>query len=192
MTEEATQQTRSIIARWQGLSSTEREHLVLREQTDGIVAESVFLSGGGAEAFAVHYKLFCDLSWNALHLDVAVIGSDKRLIIQRRIETGQWFTEAGEELAHLQGLIDIDLSISPFTNTLPIRRLNLAKGQSADITVVYVILPEVTVHSDPQRYTRLDTNRYHFDSVDSDFHSEIEVDNDGLVTHYPGLFARIS
>ncbi len=192
MIEETSKETRSTIVRWQGLSSTEREHLVLTEDIDGVVAESVFLSGGGAEAFAVHYKLTCDVSWNALKLDIAVIGSNKRVILQRNIETGQWFNENGEELAHLQGLIDVDLSISPFTNTLPIRRLKLAKEQSADITVVYVTLPEISIHADLQRYKRLNTNLYHFDSVDSDFQSEIEVDNDGLVTHYPGLFARIS
>ncbi len=192
MTETTSQETRSIIARWQGLSSTEREHLVLTEHTDGIVAESVFLSGGGAEAFAVHYKLACDKLWNALRLEVSVIGSNKHLILRRNVETGQWFNDKDEELIQLQGLIDVDLSISPFTNTLPIRRLQLAKGQAADITVVYVTLPEVSIHADLQRYTRMDTLLYHFDSVDSDFHRNIEVDKDGLVTHYPGLFARIS
>jgi hypothetical protein len=56
-------------------------------------------------------------------------------------------------LHDLNGAIDIDLSISPFTNTLPIRRMDLAPGNSADIVAAYIRVPELTATRDPQRYT---------------------------------------
>ncbi len=34
--------------------------------------------------------------------------------------------------------------------------------------------------------------RYRHESRDSDFTAEIEVDADGWVTHYPGLFERLA
>ena len=56
----------------------------------------------------------------------------------------------------------------------------------------YIQLPELTVTTDRQRYTCLDPNRrYRYESLDSDFTREIEVDGDGLVVTYPGLFRRV-
>jgi uncharacterized protein len=58
--------------------------------------------------------------------------------------------------------------------------------------VVYVLLPELTLTTDPQRYTCLERGRrYRYESLDSDFVREIDVDADGLVVTYPGLFRRV-
>ena len=64
-------------------------------------------------------------------------------------------------------------------------------GQSEDILAVYVQLPGLTVTTDRQRYTCLEPNRYRYDSLDSDFTREIEVDGHGLIVTYPGLFRRV-
>ena len=92
----------------------------------------------------------------------------------------------------LAGAFDVDLSATPFTNTLPIRRLGLAAGQAETIHVVYVRFPDLEVTINRQRYTCLEPRRrYRYESVDSDFTREIEVDPDGLVVTYPGLFRRV-
>ena len=58
--------------------------------------------------------------------------------------------------------------------------------------MVYISLPEFTVTTDPQRYTCLEPGRrYRYESLDSDFVREIEVDAQGLVVTYPGLFRRV-
>jgi hypothetical protein len=79
---------------------------------------------------------------------------------------------------------------TPFTNTLPIRRLGLKPGESAEILAVYVRVPDLAVTTDRQRYTRLGERCYRYDSVDTDFTREVEVDERGLVVNYPGLFRR--
>jgi uncharacterized protein len=95
-------------------------------------------------------------------------------------------------LPQLAGAIDIDISITPFTNTLPIRRLRLQTGQSQEILVAYVQLPGLAVTTDRQRYTcREPDRRYRYESLDGDFTREIEVDGHGLVVTYPGLFRRV-
>jgi hypothetical protein len=84
------------------------------------------------------------------------------------------------------------LSITPFTNTLPIRRLDVAEGQRADIRAVYFRLPELSVTIDRQRYTCLKRgHQYRYESLDSDFSRDIDIDPDGLVVTYPGLFRRV-
>jgi uncharacterized protein len=67
----------------------------------------------------------------------------------------------------------------------------LRTGESADLRVVYIILPDFTITIDPQRYVCLEEGRrYRYQSLDSDFVREIDIDADGLVVTYPGLFRR--
>jgi hypothetical protein len=181
----------SKVIRWQGLAGSEREHLVLTESADRITAESIYMSRGGADSYAVYYRLVCDLSWFTLEVETRVIGSNTRLFLRRDSDSGAWLDENDKELTELAGTIDVDISISPFTNTLPIRRLALGQGESGDITVAYIKLPESEVQADPQRYTRIAKDKYLFESVDTEFQSQIEVDEHGIVVEYPDWFARI-
>ena len=89
--------------------------------------------------------------------------------------------------------IDIDISITPFTNTLPIRRLNLQRGQSEEIRAVYIRLPSLAITTDRQQlYVSLGRKTVSIRIGRSDFTRGIEVDGHGLVVTYPGLFRRVS
>lgn len=85
---------------------------------------------------------------------------------------------------------EVDISVSPLSNTLPIRRLGLAIGESADIVTAYVRVPQLDVTTDPQRCTRTGEREYLYESRDSDFRRYVTVDEEGLVLDYPGLFTR--
>ena len=107
---------------------------------------------------------------------------------------GQWWTRDGRELAELGGCgcMDVDLWPTPFTNTLPLRRLRLPEGQSVEITVAHVEAPDLRVRAKPQRYTALGDRRYRFESLDDGFSAEILLAGDDLVQRYEGLFERIA
>ena len=183
--------SRTLDARWQDWSGEGLEHLSLREAPDGIAAESVILSPPGVPIFAARYRILCDARWRARRLEVSLVGQDRGLELSSD-GAGLWSDGSGAHRPDLAGATDVDLSATPFTNTLPIRRLELGGGQSATIRVVYVQLPDLTVSIDRQRYTCLEPGRrYRYESVDSDFTREIEVDDDGLVMTYPGLFRRV-
>jgi hypothetical protein len=52
-------------------------------------------------------------------------------------------------------------------------------------------LPIASITTDRQRYTCLEAGRrYRYESVDTDFTRDIEIDDHGLVVTYPGLFRR--
>jgi hypothetical protein len=108
---------------------------------------------------------------------------------------GYWTTHSGESVPGLEGCVDVDISATPFTNTLPIRRLGLAPGESADLSVAYVDIDEMRAWREEQRYTRLKKNSedalYKYESLDSGFTADLPVDTDGLVLDYPGLFRRV-
>jgi hypothetical protein len=183
----------TIIARWQDWARRGIEHLVLKESLDQIVADGAILgTANDDQMFAVWYKISCDTTWRVKRVEINEIGIG--LIAELASDgAGNWIDGAGTAQPQLTKAIDIDISISPFTNTLPIRRLNLLqRGQSQEILAVYIQLPKVAITTDRQRYTCLEiARRYRYESLDSDFTREIEVDAVGLVTNYPDLFRRV-
>jgi hypothetical protein len=181
----------TVIARWQDWDAKGIEHLVLHEGSREIVAESVVVGAADDSVFALRYRIRCDKSWRVRSAEIALAGSNRKIEIAGD-GNGNWSDASGKRIPKLGGAIDIDLSATPFTNTLPIRRLKLRAGQSAEIVTVYILAPALTLATDPQRYTCLEPlKRYRYESIDSDFTREIEVDRRGLVVAYPGLFRRL-
>jgi len=179
------------IARWRDWAGTGIEHLVLIEEPNQIVADAAILGIADDLAFAARYHIRCDASWRVKKVEIGEIGSD--LTTQLTSDgVGNWADRSGITIPQLRGAIDVDISITPFTNTLPIRRLNLGTDQSEEILAVYIRVPSLTITTDRQRYTCLEAGqRYRYESVDSDFTREIDVDGHGLVVNYPGLFRRV-
>jgi hypothetical protein len=183
--------SQSIVRRWQEWAGGGLQHLELSLGEGEIHARAHVIGTDEGTLFAARYHITCDLHWRALRLEAELVGGHPRIVLTSD-RAGHWRDEAGRALPELEGAIDVDLPITPFTNTLPIRRLGLAAGRSADLRVVYVRLTAASVTLDPQRYTCLEEGRrYHYESLDSDFEAEIGVDEDGLVLDYPGLFRRV-
>jgi hypothetical protein len=169
---------------WRGLEYDGLERLRLEE--GGMVrASSVVDSARGRYA----YELTAERNWTFRRLQLEALAGERTLTIAFDGKGG-WEVDGVQRL-DLSDAIDIDLAITPFTNSLPIRRLDLAIDDEADITVAYVSFPDLEVTVDEQRYTRLDEDLYLYESLDSDFSREIQVDLDGLVVDYPGLFERL-
>jgi hypothetical protein len=181
----------TIVRRWQEWSGGGLQHLELSLEGSEIHARAHVIGTDEGTLFAARYHITCDLHWRARRLDAELLGGHPRIVLTSD-GAGHWHDQAGHALPELEGAIDVDLPITPFTNTLPIRRLGLAAGRSADLRVVYVRLTAASVTLDPQRYTCIEeSRRYRYESLDSDFEAEIGVDEDGLVLDYPGLFRRI-
>lgn len=106
-------------------------------------------------------------------------------------EDAVWSVD-GEPRPDLAGAIDIDITATPATNALPIRRLKLAVGGHSDVEVAWVQVPSLDVGVGRQRYTRVGPRAYCFESRDRDFRRTITVDDDGFVLSYPGLFERVT
>lgn len=182
---------KTIVARWQDWPGKGCEHLVLKESPSQIVAEAAVFGTIEDQVFAARYKILCDTQWHVRKIEISEIGSDLTTELVSD-GAGNWVDGFGTPQPHLANAIDADISITPFTNTLPIRRLDLRNGQSQEILVVYIQLPNITVTTDRQRYTCLEVGRrYRYESIDSDFTREIEFDAHGLVIDYPGLFRRV-
>ena len=173
--------------RWINWARDTTETLLLTEKTEGVFANSTISIG--EKHSTVKYTLICKPSWEVKSLSLQLVETKKRL----RLESdghGNWSNDLGI-IPKLHGAIDIDITATPYTNTLPIRRLKLEKGQHKEILVVYITIPELNVTTDRQRYTCISKYIFLFEQINSKFKREIEVDKDGLVLIYPGLFRRL-
>jgi hypothetical protein len=190
--------TRTVV--WQRVSEPGLEHCMLYVGTvEPTTFDGSVIAALDGRPIRVEYMVECDSAWATRRASARCIfpdGRDPSLVLQRDDEN-RWYRagddlpEGEVELPELQGCVDVDLGITPATNTLPIRRLNLAVGESADVTAAWVRFPELSVRPLRQRYTRLDANRYRYES-DTGFTAELTVDDSGLVTLYPGGWEQVA
>lgn len=166
---------------WRGIGTPSTERCQIAADAAGVCVRSVL----EWKTQVWEYELHATGSWEFHTLTIS--GGNRTLTAFR---SGRGWVVDGELRSDLEAAMEVDISASPLSNTLPIRRLNLAVGASTDITTAYLSLPGLTLTTDPQRYTRLSEREYLYESRDSDFRRTITVDDSGLVIDYPGLFER--
>jgi len=185
------QARRSRTVRWRPLEGEGLEHLTLEPAADRILIRSVVIGERGGAPYGVSYRIDCDPRWRVLAF--AVETTDGRRLASRSPAEGRWHTEAGSPLPEFDGCVDIDLSGTPFTNTLPVRRLDLTRAHgTVELDMLYVPFDSFQPCRDGQRYACLAEGRlYRYEAADRSFTADLPLDEDGLVTDYPTLFRRV-
>jgi uncharacterized protein len=152
-----------------------------------------------ATAWAVRFRVEVDEEWctRAAHIRVWSARGERDL----RAESdgaGHWRVD-GVAVEELDGCLDIDLEASACTNTLPIHRLGLEVGQTAEAPAVYVRAVDLAVERLEQRYTLLDTGldstgprRYHYVAPRFEYDDTLTFDDSGLTIEYPALATRMA
>lgn len=182
---------------WVPLQWPGAEHLVLQQQPEGWLARSTIVWVYEGRPLSVRYAIRCDAGWRFRRAGVRVWGADgERTLRLRHDGAGHWTHGGGTPLADLEGCSELDLMATPFTNTLPVRRLNLPVGDSQVIRVAYISVPDLSVKAAEQRYTHLQDlpdggSRYRYEGLDSGYQAEIELGGDGLVRVYADLWRMV-
>ena len=184
------------VVRWQDWESQGLEHCVCLETYDGLSLEGV-VAGTRLGLYGGRYYVRTDAVFRTREVHVEYLNGPSLHV--EADEDGNWYDRIGNRaLNNLQGCFDVDIGITPATNTLPIKRLRLRDGDSRDITVAYVPLPD-QVDGDflperaEQRYTCLVSGqRYKYEGLFRAFTAELEIDEFGLVLDYPETFRRVA
>ncbi len=108
-------------------------------------------------------------------------------------------SEPGGDPAELGDALDLDLGLSPVFNTMPVLRHDLHNGGRAeDFLMIWISVPDLSIHASPQRYTFLERRsgeqrlvRFEAVGKGEDFVADVQFDSDGLVVDYPGIATRI-
>ncbi|RYE08975.1 MAG: transcriptional regulator [Hyphomicrobiales bacterium] len=180
-------QGRSI--RWRSLEHEGLEQLRLDAYAEGIKVRSAIVGAADEVRHGVLYELNLTPDWRFQTL--LVQRTDGAMMVLRRGDDGVWFDMQGDTLPDLEGCFDIDFEMTPFTNTLPIRRDPLHIGQTRRYWMAYIPADTLEPFAAEQIYTRLGEDLYRFETADGSFSADITVDADGLVVDYPDLFERV-
>jgi hypothetical protein len=114
-----------VKVRWASWNQDATETLVLTEKSEGIFVKSTIINHS-EKYFTIKYTLTCESSWKVKTLNLELVETKEKI----RLESdgyGNWSNDLGI-IPKLHGAIDIDITATPFTNTLPIRRLKLGKN----------------------------------------------------------------
>ena len=149
----------------------------------------------GGEPFAVSYAIELDQRWRTQAAEISERSrSGSHVVALASHGDGSWLVD-GRPAPHLDGCCDVDLEASVMTNALPIRRLGLGPGDSAEVPALYVRSPGLAVERLEQRYRREgrpQEHRYAYSAPAFDFHCELAYDTSGLLLDYPGIAVRVS
>ena len=179
---------------WRPFDATGAEHCMLRKLAKGFRLEGHVITTVGSPAAAVplhvHYIVDCDAVWRTRAVSISQLYGTVQTTLRLDVTNQRWWTAEGVELPQLHWLTDVDLGVTPATNTLPIRRLSLDVGQRADVTAAWLRFPALTVEPLPQTYERLAPNLYRYSSDGGRFSALLETDDLGLIVHYEGGWER--
>jgi uncharacterized protein len=167
---------------WQCSALSSIEHFSL-QQTD----HTHILSGNVALLVDdipghVGYRVTVSKDWLVNHAIVDFEIGARQEVFELTHVDGIW-TVNGQERADLAGCTDVDLGWTPATNTIPLRRLATGRaGEQFEIRAAWVRFPELDIQANEQRYTRLTTNQWRYQSGPYDY--EFVVSDESLVLEY--------
>jgi uncharacterized protein len=176
---------------WRRIDMIGLELLTLRTAPDGLSVESSVICAE-AGGFTLEHVWRLTPDWRAQSLRVERRDASGRRMLTLERAGGGWRVD-GKARPDLDGADDPDLSVTPFCNTLVIRRIPAADGASLTVATVYVNGDDLTVTRSRQRYDYKSPRlfRYIDLGVAAGFEANLRVDDDGLVQSYEHLFERV-
>ncbi|SPH24074.1 hypothetical protein DEA8626_03123 [Defluviimonas aquaemixtae] len=175
------------LARWTRLDVPGNDYCRLIADTDGwrLTGEAVFAEDENETQLG--YDIHCDGHWRTL--TATIRGRRAKEEVSWKIEqtAGAWRVN-GEVQPRVSGLADIDLSFTPATNLIPIRRMNLSVGVANQVIASWFTYPEVGLLPLHQTYTRTGAGAYLYTSPDHGFSAILRVHPSGFVIDYPQIW----
>lgn len=171
---------------WRRLDLPGHDAARLRKVAGGWRLEGHATFGSEEGPCALAYEVRLSARWRTRSARVAGwIGASP---VELRVAAGRdgtWRVD-GTPLPALAGCVDLDLAFTPATNLLPIRRLDLAVGESGTARAAWLRVPEGVLEPIDQSYERLTMGTYRYVSAGGLFDRRLTVRRDGFVVDYPG------
>lgn len=175
---------------WTGREYYSLENCLVETTNTGSEITSTILGLYAGALYKVDYYIRTNQFWETVFFEITSRhGNRSEQFSFESDGRGNWATH-GVHTEQFEGCMDIDIPLTPFTNSLPINRLHLAMNAEQEIQVIYLDVLQWEIRSVRQKYIRLSETEYHYENVPNDFEAKIVVDQLGLVVDYPSLFVR--
>lgn len=144
----------------------------------------VFLDGAPV---SVRYTMEHDAAWHFRRARIETDRAGSTRVIDIRLQNRTWSVD-GTVRADLEGCEDLDVAVTPYTNTPPLVAHPLAPGATRRLRVAWVQVPGFDIQPVEQEYTRLGSTggvvRYRYRNLHNGFTGELTLGADGLVVEY--------
>ncbi|HSR18393.1 MAG TPA: putative glycolipid-binding domain-containing protein [Ignavibacteriaceae bacterium] len=175
---------------WTGREYYSLENCLMTKNHAGSEISSVIIGMYNKEIYRVEYFIKTNEIWETLFFELKIqLYNNKNVFSYKSDGKGNW-TLLEKPANEFNGCTDIDIPLTPFTNTLPINRLNLNINESRVIKVIYIDVLNSEIKPVQQKYSRMTEAKYKFENVPNDFEAVITVDESGFVVDYHELFER--
>jgi hypothetical protein len=174
---------------WKGMENLTYEHCTVLFTPGTIMVQSKIEGPVNNVHTIIEYVLQLDTRWNIRSLQVSSNSAQTIQFTQNK--QGEW-ADASRRVQHvLDGCTAIDMSLTPFTNTLPIKQHCFKNGESREFQILYIDLSLFEVKPVQQRYTYLGHDRFRYEGLDTGYKNEITFTREGFVQSYPNLFELV-
>src|ERR1700694_4605672 len=129
---------------WQALITPGMGRFIVSSSNGGFEFSGLILQAHQDAPFVVRYRIEVDAGWRTRNVEVELEDGGQRRFSLSADGEGNWSRD-GHPLEQVAGCIDVDLEWSPSTNTLPIRRLGLAPGDTKALAAGWVRFPSLEV-----------------------------------------------
>ena len=160
------------------------EHLRFRSNRDrggGVRAQGTVVGLSDGAPVGATYEYRCDREWRVRAADLTVRGPGGGRASLSTDDPGEWTDVAGDPLPELDGCLDAAVADTAFSYTPALSRLDLDAGESAEVRIARLRLPNASVESVRRRYVRISLDAYRVEAPADGTAVEVRVDADGFV-----------
>jgi uncharacterized protein len=140
---------------------------------------------------SLSYRVRCDTAWRTTDATVEGWSGRDTVDIWASRDPADGWTLNGVPCPTVSGCVDLDLNFTPATNLLPLRRLDLAVGEAAEVRSAWLEWPAAVLTPLTQRYARRSTTEYDYEADlpgAGRFAAVLRVDSSGWVLEYGDLW----
>ena len=180
---------REMTVLWRRLDRRGHDAAFLGPQRGGwrLKGAAVFLHESGPACVA--YDVEADASWITKNGRITGFIGDRPIDEVIRREPDGW-TLNGAAVSGLAHLKDLDLSFTPATNLLQLRRASPKLNKTVSLPAAWFDLDNATLAELPQVYERVGETTYRYIAPTIPYEATLEVSADGFIADYPGLWMR--
>jgi uncharacterized protein len=146
---------------------------------------AIFKHAAGPARLA--YRVMCDTDWRTVSGLVLGYIANRPVSFNIARQDSDW-TLNGTVVPGLDQLDDLDLSFTPATNLLHLRRQNVLHGKTAKVPVAWLDIDTGTLTNLPQFYERRGTSRFWYQAPTVGYEGMLEFAPDGFIQNYPELW----
>jgi hypothetical protein len=178
-----------MFRRWRRIDRPGLELARIDIESRGVTVSSTLVDACAEHPYSLRYIWTLTPQWRTRTLRIEHMNGDDRWLTIDRVGDSSWRLD-NKSVPHLDGCAELDVSATPFCNTLAMRLL----GKDGALTAAYISAEDLSVRPSRQRYEKISEThwRYHDLGVANGFTADLHLDSDGLVKTYEGLFETLN